>query len=181
METFFFIQEQNGEPVINYYDLGDLQLEFSFPQPSISGRDSRLLRNKMFGEFIKTHNIQEENFEIPEACAICMSTPEEMERQLYLKTPCNHVFCAECVSRVLLNNSSSCSLCRSDIKNFSDFHYRGDLNDPPEQSNDDTYEFYYTLEDTDTESENLISQEEYDQTLYELLVEYWTTILTSAA
>ena len=159
METFFISTDENGEPIINYYDS-------SF----ISDKDSYLLENKMYGEFIRKYDIKEENFEPPDICAVCMLSKNEMVRQLYLKTPCNHTFCSECVSKLLLSNSVSCPLCRSNINFFPDFHYSGDLIDPIPETD------FYSLE-SESDTDTVISQQEYDQTLYELLVEYWATIL----
>ena len=101
-----------------------------------------------------------------------MATKNEIPRQLYLKTPCNHIFCAECVATLLLNNSLSCPLCRASIKVFADFHYNGDLTDPLPTISREISE-----EESDTESDNDISQEEYDQTLYQFLVEYWASTI----
>ena len=161
MGSFFIITDENG---INYYE---------FDEFAISNSDSYLLNNKMYGEFITTHQMQEENFELSDTCSVCMSTKDELPRQLYLKTPCNHIFCADCVAGVLLNNSISCPLCRADISMFSEFHYNGDLTDPiPE-----TYQENDWDSGEDSDIAEYISQQEFDDTLYQLLVEYWTSVV----
>ena len=159
MGSVFWITDEDG---IRYYEFEDF---------SISDSDSYLLNNKMYGEFIINYQMVEEDFEIPETCVVCMLSKDEMSRQLYLKTPCNHIFCAECIAGVLLTNSVSCPLCRADLCVLSEFHYNGDLTDPiPETPQ-------YILEN-DSETED-ISQEEFDQTLYQLLVEYWSAVVLS--
>jgi hypothetical protein len=175
METIFIATDQIGEPIV-YYDLNLFSIMQPEPQSIISHQNLYCLNNKLYGQFITVNNISEENFEIPETCTVCMSTKDEIARKLYLKTPCNHIFCADCVAGVLLNNSVSCPMCRANISLFSDFHFNGDyLNDPEIE--------FYPLEEMDSELEEQepeISQEEYDQTLYELLFEYWSIILSTS-
>jgi hypothetical protein len=144
--------------------------------PLISEKDSYLLSNKMYGEFVKNHTIQQEDFTIPESCPVCMCSEQEIERKFYFKTQCGHVFCAGCIAGVVTNKSMTCPLCRTDMV-FQDFKYIGDANsdpEPPPQPSMSEVEDFYNFDDEDEEVQ--ISGENFDQTLYEIFLEYWRTI-----
>lgn len=174
------MEEELIEPIIYYnfdyrIEIGieNFFLDNQYPTRSVlSENDSYLLGNKMYGEFVRTHNIQLGDFPVPESCPVCMCSDEEIDRRFYFKTQCAHVFCAGCIAGVVLNKSMSCPLCRTDMV-FEMFKYTGDVNSDPEPEPVDVDRLIYNFSLEEQEDDLDFQNDNYDQTLYEIFLEYW--------